>query len=220
MITPLLFLLAFLALVYMAVYVVYGDGRRAFRGALALSGLLVLALYSLGCSRATGPTPVAVATATPPPACNIVVNGDNNNVNGCGNVITAPVTSPSPKTNFPTPDYIKISLYGDQKCEPGVTPSTEDKTLRVKCTIAMTISPKCKRVPPDVGPDVDCKIPDNAEPESFGVISGADHVTVTPQGDNPRFNRNVVGVSAGEATFSGAYQGIPVREVFVLKVVN
>lgn len=174
--------------------------------AVALGMLFILS----GCEQALPPGPSTVFNCTA---------SDGSTVNcGTGNGTNAQ-PSPSPSPAFPKPDYIKISLYGDQRCPDGVSPSTEDRTVRKGCTVAMTISPKCKRTPPDTGPDVDCKIADDAEPESFGVIFGAEHVLVSPQADNPRFNRNVTGVSAGLATFSGSYQGQRVRDDFVLTVV-
>lgn len=185
--------------------------RNARRFAVAVGLLALLA----SCSNPNEPTPAASPGSSI--TCNATNGGTITNCGtGNGNV-TNPTPSPSPSGLFPRPDYIKISMYGDQRCPTGVAPSTEDRTVRKGCTVALTISPKCKRAD---GPDVDCKIPEDAEPDEFGVSLGAEHVAVVPQGDNPRFNRNVSGISAGAATFSGSYQGQRVRDDFVLTVVN
>src|SRR5687767_12981791 len=95
--------------------------KKAMKATFSLFCLVIVVLGLMvltGCDRNTVlPTPVI--TPTPAPTCNVsvVVNGDGSvTVNGCGNNVTAPGPSPSPATKFPIPDYIKITMYGDQRC--------------------------------------------------------------------------------------------------------
>lgn len=199
---------------------------------LALAGLL---LILPACARQTGPTPVPTPTPITGNVCIISGNGNDNTCN-VGNV--TPPTSPSPGSSptgpFVRPDYVKITQFGET-CPTGINPSGQDRSVKVGCSKALTLSPKCHQA--NGLPDIDCPVPDNTAPDSFTVVSGAEHIIFTAFGAaNPdlvrlltgpgalsdTFNRNARGVSPGVAVITGSYAGVAVQpgQEFILTVIQ
>lgn len=181
--------------------------------------VVLLALMMIGGCSPTQPTPPPLPPGT---TITVTVPGNGNTINvGDGNGIGP---SPSPSGGpFVKPDYVKITMYGDEKCGNGtngqpILPANQSRTVRVGCTVALTISPKCHQ--PNGLPDVDCPVPDGAAPDAFEATTGREHILFVPQGDNPKFNRNATGVSAGLTTITGSYAGVRVADDFVLTVIQ
>lgn len=189
----------------------------------------LLALAALASCSPAEPT----AVAPPPPACTVTVTvtGDGaTTVNGCGNSVT---TTPSPNPSggpFVKPDYVKITQFGES-CPAGVEPSGIDRSVRIGCTKALTLSPKCRQAS---GPDIDCPVPENAAPDEFKCISGCDHINFAAFGSGnldvskfsgvhmktDAFNRIAAGKTEGAAVITGSYSGIRAQDDFILTVVK
>lgn len=196
---------------------------------IGVPALAVLAMAALVSCSPAAPTPVAVA---PAPACsvNVTVSGDGaTTVNGCGNTVTV-VPSPSPSGPFQKPDYVKITQFGES-CSPGTEPSGVDRSVKIGCTKALTLSPKCHQAS---GPDIDCPVPDNAKPDEFKCISGCEHINFAAFGggsldvslfsgahmQTDAFNRLATGKTEGAAVITGSYAGIRAQDDFILTVVK
>jgi hypothetical protein len=154
--------------------------------------------------------------------------------NGTGCNVAAP--SPSPGSGpFVKPDYVKIMQFGETcgKNANGtdIQPSGQDRSVRIGCTKALTLSPKCHQA--NGLPDIDCPVPDNAAPDSFEVTSGGEHIIFArfgsasidvsafsgPHMESDAFNRLATGVSAGSVTITGAYAGVRAQADFILTVI-
>jgi hypothetical protein len=172
--------------------------------------LAFLALLFVSCPP-TAPTPVAT---TPPPAitCSAGANSILNCGTGNGN---GAAPSPSPNAGpFAKPDYVKITQFGET-CPAGIEPSGQDRSVRIGCSKALTLSPKCHQVS---GPDIDCPVPQDAAPDSFFVSAGADHIDFSLSASS-KFNRDAKGKTAGQAIITGAYAGVRAQDDFVLTVI-
>jgi hypothetical protein len=130
------------------------------------------------------------------------------------------------------PDYVKITQFGEN-CPTGIAPSGIDRSVRIGCTKALTLSPKCRQVN---GPDIDCPVPADAAPDSFECKTGCDHITFAafgsaalsaqdlkafsrPHMQSDAFNRLATGKTVGDAIITGSYAGIRVQDDFTLTVV-
>jgi hypothetical protein len=183
-------------------------------------GLMValVMVATMSCTPAA-PTPVPVPT----PAVNQITcnNSGTNNVCNIGNTAPVPNPSASPTGLFPRPDYVKITQFGEScgtdKNGVQIQPSGQDRSVRIGCTKALTLSPKCHQA---TGPDVDCPVPDGAAPDTFEVTAGADHI-IFSDSQASRFNKNAFGLTAGSVTITGAYAGVAVLpgQEFILTVV-
>jgi hypothetical protein len=187
--------------------------KRKIPVLLFVLGMVVgIALILISCA----PTqPDVPAPPTANAGCN--VTGSNNAVNcGSGNqTVSPPSPSPSPGTITAKPKLVKITQFGES-CPDGVSPSGQDRAVRIGCTKALTLSPKCSN-PIEGQPDIDCAVPPGAAPDRFEVVSGGDHIEFTVSQDNPGFNRIAKGKTAGFTVIGGAYAGVE-AEPFVLQV--
>jgi hypothetical protein len=196
---------------------------------LALLSLAVLTSCSPSEPTPPPPAPANVVNVTIPgnPTC-VVVNG-----NGCNTA--AP--SPSPGGAFVKPDYVKITQFGET-CPSTVLagPSGQDRSVRIGCTKALTLSPKCRQ--PN-GPDIDCPVPNDARPDEFKVLSGGDHIIFAAFGsasfkllsidvhaftgvhmESDAFNRLATGTTEGQVVITGSYAGVRALEDFTLTVIK
>lgn len=182
--------------------------------------LMALVALTVASCAATAPTPVPSPTPVANQnSCNIT--GSNNTCN-IGNVSpTTPTPSAAPSGLFPRPDYVKVTQFGETCGTDAhgvqILPSGQDRSVRVGCNKAITLSPKCHNAP---GPDIDCPVPEGAAPDSFEVTAGADHISFTDS-QASRFNKNAIGLTPGQVTITGAYDGVAVLpgQEFVLTVI-
>lgn len=177
--------------------------------------LFPLLLLLASCS----PTVPEVPSPPPPANNSCVISGGQNNTCTIGNGNNA-TPSPSPGTvtgPFPRPDYVKITQFGET-CPIGIEPSGIDRSVRIGCSKALTLSPKCRQVS---GPDIDCPVPPGAEPSEFKVIAGADHIAFSDSASS-KFNRDAKGVTEGQAIITGSYGGVAVEpgQEFTLTVIR
>jgi hypothetical protein len=216
------------------------------RKLLLLCGLVA----ALGCSP-NRPDPVVVAS--PPPTGNTcIISGTGNTCNVGNGAPPAASPSPSPSAGpFVKPDYVKITQFGEtcgtDKNGVQIVPSGQDRSVRIGCTKALTLSPKCHQT--NGGPDIDCPVPDNAAPDSFEVTEGQEHIIFSPFGSlsvspalraalealvraasirafsdlhalSDAFNRRATGVSVGFARITGSYAGVRAQDDFILTVIQ
>lgn len=160
---------------------------------LLLGALAALVAYACTIQLPTSPAPTQIQT--------VVIGG-----------ATGPTGAGSPSPGAGTIHSVKVSQFGEGRCNSGVSPANQSRTVRVGCVAFITCTPK--RVD---GTDAS-EVEHGPKPDFFGVTSGGVFV-VAMSTENP-FNIDVRGTSPGIASLRCGVKGVVSDPAFDLQVVS
>jgi len=165
----------------------------------------VLALVALiGCGGEDAILPTPVATATPPPACQIIVNGDNQGVIVCSGGVV--ITQPSPKPSPGSGPVVSLTINGmanGEHCPAGTPLANKSREICHNGYLDVTVNPR------DANGEVifDTTVTGVA-PESFREVGDSPAADFVQDGGN-RFNGRITCLGTGTIVLKAVVKGVP-----------